>query len=470
MTDKDTALERMYRPFIIEMTLDANGLVPLDASCAVPDKSKILVSPAKAPPPDDTTGDVSPDAVQGPDLPAQPAYVKLIDVTLAKVSAGRGNPPALAPGLVVDWRFDWAKAPRPLRDPAWNAFTKSKSGTAQQQATLPVNAPLPCHGQHQTHSPYPWSGVIQGFLLGRDTSAHYVVDLDGHVVKLVDEYYVAWHAGDSQWNNKNAVNYFSVGIENIHSDTTPPGADDPVKYTPRDFPKEQCDAIVRLSREIVDFYQIAPRRVVGHRDVNVIGPRLLAYPNTKYRSRKTGGKPDCPGICFPWSLLEKEKIALAHATSPQPLSFPDEDDSEQVPKEKVEEQTRIMKLFSGAPAALNDPEKPHLPLKSSARTKAQTAEDLKLLRQLLFDIGYSVSKQEPAPPRKDLPGKLDEDLIGAVGAFQTHHFSHERRAYRHEERRVDSGKRKTSLDARPRIGHIDSDTIREIIRVWWALA
>lgn len=459
MTDKGTSLAVMYRPFVLEVDLDDKGLVPLDASC-LPDRSKIRVSPAMAPAPDDTTGDVNPDAVKAV-APVTPAYVKLIDATITKPRTGD------VPELVIDWRCDWMKGPTHDRYAAWNAFTKSKSttpgATPQAPPALPATAPPPCLTLHQTHSPFVWTGVISGFLIGHDTSIHYVVDLDGHVVKLCDEYYLAWHAGDSQWGNHNAVNQFSVGIEHVHSDVTPPGANRPTPYTytPRDFPQEQCDAIVRLCKEIVDTYQIAPRHVIGHRDVNLLGGRRGDYPALTYGSRVTGGKPDCPGICFPWEALEEAGIATPPSTGPgTPFVGEGGDD----------DQTKAINLYMNPPAALNQPNNvgTPLPLKTTGLTAQQTADILKLLKQMLFDVGYSVDQHDPAPSRSALVGALDGGLLGAVGAFQTHHFSRSRRAYRHDAMSIDKAKRTASLDAKPRIGHVDADTIRAVIEAWWA--
>ena len=65
----------------------------------------------------------------------------------------------------------------------------------------------------------------------RGTSIHYVVDLDGHAIKMLDEAHLANHAGESQWDGFNATSFFSVGIENLHSDVSPPGHDvPPAKY------------------------------------------------------------------------------------------------------------------------------------------------------------------------------------------------------------------------------------------------
>ena len=44
-------------------------------------------------------------------------------------------------------------------------------------------------------------------------SAHYMVDEDGTVYRLVDESKRAWHAGRSRWRGMTDINSASVGIE-----------------------------------------------------------------------------------------------------------------------------------------------------------------------------------------------------------------------------------------------------------------
>ena len=48
-----------------------------------------------------------------------------------------------------------------------------------------------------------------------EVSAHYMVDEDGTVTRLVDETKRAWHAGRSYWRGETDVNSASVGIETM---------------------------------------------------------------------------------------------------------------------------------------------------------------------------------------------------------------------------------------------------------------
>jgi hypothetical protein len=48
-------------------------------------------------------------------------------------------------------------------------------------------------------------------------SAHYLIDEDGSVVRLVDETKRAWHAGVSMWRGQAGVNARSIGIELVNT-------------------------------------------------------------------------------------------------------------------------------------------------------------------------------------------------------------------------------------------------------------
>jgi N-acetylmuramoyl-L-alanine amidase len=86
-------------------------------------------------------------------------------------------------------------------------------------------------------------------------SAHYFVDIDGRILRLVAEEMRAWHAGVSCWGTVRDVNSRSIGIEVVN-----PGHD--LGYSP--FPEPQMAALEALLAEIRDRRAIAPERVVGH--------------------------------------------------------------------------------------------------------------------------------------------------------------------------------------------------------------
>ncbi len=89
-------------------------------------------------------------------------------------------------------------------------------------------------------------------------SAHYVIEEDGRIFRLVPEARRAWHAGVACWRGHRDINGRSIGIELVN-----PGHE----YGYREFPRAQMAALEKLAREIVARHRIPPRNVVGHADV-----------------------------------------------------------------------------------------------------------------------------------------------------------------------------------------------------------
>jgi N-acetylmuramoyl-L-alanine amidase len=89
-------------------------------------------------------------------------------------------------------------------------------------------------------------------------SAHYVVEEDGRIFRLVPEALKARHAGVSHWRGKSALNANSIGIEIVN-----PGHE----WGYRHFPALQMAALADLCLDILARHPIPPRNVVGHSDV-----------------------------------------------------------------------------------------------------------------------------------------------------------------------------------------------------------
>ena len=89
-------------------------------------------------------------------------------------------------------------------------------------------------------------------------SAHYVVEEDGTVWRLVDEKARAWHAGISAWRGETDINGRSVGIELVN-----PGHE----FGYRPFPGAQMEALIELAKGVLERHPIPPRNVVGHADI-----------------------------------------------------------------------------------------------------------------------------------------------------------------------------------------------------------
>lgn len=113
-------------------------------------------------------------------------------------------------------------------------------------------------------------------------SAHWVVEEDGRVFRLVPEDRRAWHAGVSRWAGEGALNDVSIGIEIVN-----PGHE----WGYRPFPAAQMATVERLVREAMARWSIRPERVLGHSDV---------APTRK----------DDPGELFDWRRLAGQRLAI----------------------------------------------------------------------------------------------------------------------------------------------------------------
>ncbi len=113
-------------------------------------------------------------------------------------------------------------------------------------------------------------------------SAHYCVDENGTVYRLVDEGRRAWHAGTASWAGADDINARSIGIELVNPGHT-------CGYRP--FPAAQMAALTALAGDILARHPIPAGRVLGHSDV------------APARKRD-------PGELFDWRALAAQGIGL----------------------------------------------------------------------------------------------------------------------------------------------------------------
>jgi N-acetylmuramoyl-L-alanine amidase len=115
-------------------------------------------------------------------------------------------------------------------------------------------------------------------------SSHYVVDEQGTVYRLVAEDKRAWHAGVSFWDGHTDINSSSIGIEIANTGDQP-------------YPKAQMDAVIALSRDIVNRYKIRSFYVTGHSDI---------APDRKQD----------PGELFDWQMLSANNLGVWPVPTP----------------------------------------------------------------------------------------------------------------------------------------------------------
>jgi N-acetylmuramoyl-L-alanine amidase len=120
-------------------------------------------------------------------------------------------------------------------------------------------------------------------------SAHYVVEEDGALWRLVPEERRAFHAGVSCWEGEHDLNWVSIGIEIVN-----PGHD----WGYRPFPEAQMAVVEHLCRDLARRYRIPRHRIVGHSDI---------APDRK----------SDPGELFDWPRLARAGIGLWPEPQPQ---------------------------------------------------------------------------------------------------------------------------------------------------------
>ena len=111
-------------------------------------------------------------------------------------------------------------------------------------------------------------------------SAHYLIDEEGQVYKIVEEENRAWHAGVSYWDKRENINDHSIGIELAN-----PGHSN--GYVP--FPAPQMKALSKLCKDIIRRRGILPHNIVGH---SCIAP----------------GRKQDPGHLFDWKWLADQGV------------------------------------------------------------------------------------------------------------------------------------------------------------------
>lgn len=115
-----------------------------------------------------------------------------------------------------------------------------------------------------------------------EVSAHYMIDEDGTVSRLVPEGKRAWHAGRSFWRGVTDINSASIGIELVN-----PGHE----WGYRPFPDAQMEALLPLLAQIIHRHDVPRANVVGHSDV-------------------APARKDDPGELFDWEWLARYKLAM----------------------------------------------------------------------------------------------------------------------------------------------------------------
>ena len=125
-------------------------------------------------------------------------------------------------------------------------------------------------------------------------SAHYLIEEDGRIFRLVPEDRRAWHAGVSAWRGASNINARSIGVEIVN-----PGHE----WGYRPFPEAQVASLLALLDDVRSRRTTPRNRVLGHSDV-------------------APARKEDPGERFPWAVLADAGHAVGPYAGPPDSGIP----------------------------------------------------------------------------------------------------------------------------------------------------
>ena len=111
-------------------------------------------------------------------------------------------------------------------------------------------------------------------------SCHYLINRKGHIIQMVSDRNIAWHAGKSKWKNFNNLNNTSIGIELVNKGHN---------YGYENFTHKQIKSLIKLCKRLKKKYSLKQENFLGHSDIAPL--------------RKMD-----PGEKFPWKHLSSHNL------------------------------------------------------------------------------------------------------------------------------------------------------------------
>jgi N-acetylmuramoyl-L-alanine amidase len=255
---------------------NAHGAVTLDTSELADGTYTLTVTPSS------TTPDPVGPAIASSPTPADRIFRSLVAeliiasgrITTATISAtnrSNGEATASASNVTVGLQPVWMRSP-------------NNGSRGSNQITMVI--------VHHTGGPTIGPAINTFLSTGEQTSAHYLINTDGQIIKMVQDSRRASQAGESHWAGVNGINSVSIGIEIVHATGVYPQA----QYT------ALLDLIARLRRTLPT---IVDWNIVGHSDIATTNGIL-------------GRKSSDPGLQFEWSRLEKQSLGMRRIAGPFP--------------------------------------------------------------------------------------------------------------------------------------------------------
>ena len=115
-----------------------------------------------------------------------------------------------------------------------------------------------------------------------EVSCHYLIDRKGKILRMVNESFIAWHAGKSKWKNFINLNKNSIGIELVNKGH---------EFGYENFTNMQINSLIQLCLILKRKYNIKSSNIVGHSDI------------APFRKMD-------PGEFFPWKKLNKNNLGI----------------------------------------------------------------------------------------------------------------------------------------------------------------
>lgn len=255
-----------------------------------------------------------------------------------------------AGAVTVDLQPVWMRSP-------------NHSGRGSSQITMVI--------VHHTGGPVIGPAINTFLSTGEGTSAHYLIDTDGQVLKMVQDDRRAHHAGEARWDGQSDINSISIGIEIVNST----GA----------YPAAQMTALLDL---------IAALRTAhtGINDWNIIGHSDIATTNGKL-----GRKSSDPGLNFEWARLEARRFGMLQSAGPGSPSV----------------YGGLFAAFTGVSMRKGDNDARRV-FGGTRRAATFTANPVRELQDDLVHIGYHLGTPD---------GDFGDKTRAAVQMFQEHFFA-----------------------------------------------
>ena len=236
--------------------------------------------------------------------------------------------------------------------------------------------------------------------LPRNAGPHYVLDVDGHLLKLVNDDKRVSHVANTldRWErdiHRVSNNERSIGIEIINP-IGMPGYRNGSAYVANDnqqpYTYEQYQALINLCQGLLQAFPNIQHRIIGHNDISCGNPRgTTGTANDELGRRKQWD----PGKRFEWERLEAAGLGMIASNTASPNIYDE-----------------VFIRFPGVILGAGDRD-------SSSRygqtnRTNYTGTPIAAIKADLRQIGYSL---------RNVDGNFDRWTVGAVDRFKRHFFS-----------------------------------------------